>query len=104
MKMFRFRRELGDGEVEAVKLFLAGDEISSGGARFCLWRREGRERTKSLDRRGKGIFIAQVKTVRPILSDRTALALSSPHDTCSQSLKRWRSCLSDRGKWGSVTV
>ena len=102
--MLLFGREFGDGAVEEVKLFLAGDEISSGGAKFLLWRRKGRERTKSLDRRGKGVFIAQLKTDRPILLDRTALAYSSIDDTSSQSLKRWRSCLPDRGKWGSVIV
>lgn len=41
--MFRFRHEFGDGEVEVVKLFLTGGEIASGGARFELERRKGRE-------------------------------------------------------------
>ena len=34
------RHESSDGEVEAVKLFLTGDEIASGGARFELERRD----------------------------------------------------------------
>ena len=46
--MFRFRREFGDGEVEAVKLFLTGDEIASGGARFELERRD-EERSKGFN-------------------------------------------------------
>ena len=46
--MVRFRRGFGDGEVEAVKLFLARVETSSGGARafeLCCSRRAiGRRR------------------------------------------------------------
>ena len=38
---FRGRREYDDDEVEAVKLFLTGDDGSSGGARF--WRARVRE-------------------------------------------------------------
>ena len=37
--MFRSRHESGDGKVDAVKLFLTGDEIASGGARVELERR-----------------------------------------------------------------
>ena len=46
--MFRFRREFDDGEVEAVKLFVTGDEIASGGTRFELEQRD-EERSKGFN-------------------------------------------------------
>ena len=52
--MFHFRHVFGDGEVEAVKLFLTGDEIASGGARFVL---EAERRT-----RGRRVLTEGVRT------------------------------------------
>ena len=50
--MVRLRRGSGDGEVEAVKLFLTGDETTSGGARVrwsVLWQ-ESDEAKKRMPR------------------------------------------------------
>ena len=50
--MVRLRRGFGDGEVEAVKLFLTGDKTTSGGARVrwsVLWQ-ESDEAKKRISR------------------------------------------------------
>ena len=54
-----------------------------------------------------GHIYSQVVTVGAKVSDQIAPVSTSPQDTCSPRSKRWRSWrswLSERGKWGSVTV
>ena len=54
-----------------------------------------------------GHIYSHAVTVGARKSDQIAPVSTSPQDTCSSREKRWRlwrSWLSDRGKWGSVTV
>ena len=48
--MFRLRRDPGGEKVEAVKLFLAGDKTTSGGARFGVLWQESDEAKKMIPR------------------------------------------------------
>ena len=54
--MVRLRRGFGDGKVEAVKLFFAGDETSSGSARV-RWRVRWQNSDEAKKRIPRGIRI-----------------------------------------------
>ena len=75
-----------------MKLFLTDDDDVAAALGFEKLELGERSSGVKEVRKGRGVFIDKVKTVRPKIWDERAPDPSHPHDMCHPRTEKWRSC------------